>query len=967
MTKHPGRFRIAASRGVVLSLAFSIPLLGWLFPASAVGVSKPKTPPPAISTFSFAPGTTLDGWMALGLFDAAAEQSTSASLPTVVGSPGTVAPDLERVVWSNGLPYTWATARAGADGRLNVRRVFGPAKRGGVVYLYRGITAQDDTAATLALAASGPLAAWLDGQPLHPPDAADSGGKTPVPQNAHVPRFGRLALHKGVNHLVVRSTTPEPGSAWVVWGHFESGPDDPVVRALPQALAAEGPLDPEYTLPEGWKRFSAKPPGKDAQSVPYLLFVPKTPAPTPGAPAVEQPAAPPPPSTPPADADESAEPEGTPGIPVRRKKQMKFFRTAAGARTPAPTPQQSKAVRKPAIAAKVTESPQSDAGRPLLIVVSPLDVSEGHVLLREPALVVEAERAGWALAAPRLPGALAEPARRAGALEAVRADAAKRAGADARRIALVGLGDAAEEAVVVAFEKPSLYTGVAAVDGRWQGLAPWQNLVLGCAPRPAMFIGEVPNGKAPHPLAEIEADLEDSDGPWRVRAAVPTERAEVWSEMLTFFNAHPREPAPHHVVASGLVSPSLTADWLRVTKAIDSAHPVYLSADCAPPDTLHLQTENVAGLELEMKSVPGLDGRPPIVIEIDYGEREGSQRLNVIYPRMPDRVALELVERTGKRGFWQASEPPASAASQPSGQIGALAADVPAFATPGRAGMDQLLARSVREATDARVALAPAWAARRGQAKGKVTLQDVADWTLDARLSTMSVPSVVFFEVVSRDFAGARLWTTDGLNAIIGGGNDPESEGADEADPEPDAGLRAEGSDAPDGEGIEQRPAAANVPETAGRPNGKVDTEKPPKPTPLALPAAALGKPGAKSSPTAMPGSRPVSPRDDPASATPASIIASSSLSNAGDRIVVAGWRRVLEDLAAECGLEPAAEENASGENAAGKVPLWDMQVGQREALIQYLQGGEPTTPPLFPDIRLLPRKAAVRTKWLRR
>ena len=351
--------------------------------------------------------------------------------------------------------------------------------------------------------------------------------------------------------------------------------------------------------------------------------------------------------------------------------------------------------------------------------------------------------------------------------------------------------------------------------------------------------------------------------------------------------------------------------------------------------------------------MPGLSGRPPIIIDIDYGEREGSQRLNVIYPSMPERVSLALVEQTEKSPFWQASEPSASAATPPTRQIGALVSDVPALGTAERAGMDRLLARAVRAAAGTRVALAPARAVRRGQAEGKVTLEDVAAWSLDAQLSTMTVPSAAFLEAVSHDFAGARLWATDGLNAIIRGGGGPASEGADEAEPEPEEGTRTASSDAP-------ASADAEPVETANAVDEK------PRPAPLALPAAAFPTAGAKASPASAPEPRPTPPRVNPELETPGAIIASSSLSEAGDPIVVAGWRCVLEDLAARIGIDPSAQSGANGEDDAAASPFWDVQVGQREALIQYLQSGKLTTPPLFPDIRLLPRKAAVRMKWLK-
>ena len=117
MTKHPGRFRIAASRGVVLSLAFSIPLLGWLLPASGLGAAALKPASSTLSDFEFAPGASLDGWMALGPFEKSAEESTSTSLAVLVGSPGS-APDLDGVVWRGELPFVWVPARAGAGGRL---------------------------------------------------------------------------------------------------------------------------------------------------------------------------------------------------------------------------------------------------------------------------------------------------------------------------------------------------------------------------------------------------------------------------------------------------------------------------------------------------------------------------------------------------------------------------------------------------------------------------------------------------------------------------------------------------------------------------------------------------------------------------------------------------------------------------------------------------------------------------------
>ena len=74
------------------------------------------------------------------------------------------------------------------------------------------------------------------------------------------------------------------------------------------------------------------------------------------------------------------------------------------------------------------------------------------------------------------------------AIEAVRRDVLGRLNPAPRRVALAALGDTAEDALTAALAQPAVYAGVGVVEGRWRDLESWMHTLMGCAPRPAIYL-----------------------------------------------------------------------------------------------------------------------------------------------------------------------------------------------------------------------------------------------------------------------------------------------------------------------------------------------------------------------------------------------------------------------------------------------------------------------------------------------
>ncbi len=829
-----------------------------------------ETPP-----FEFSTRGALDGWMVLGPFDETSDEITQNDLSGVFGSPGSPAVDTERLVWRDERPFRWISARTNSSGFLEVQSLFGPAKLGA-----GGLTAK----AGDKEGAKGARVLYLY-------------------REVKVARDTRASLALAGGGGTAAWLNAEP--LGVAFGEMESG--------TMSSQGSAGPIE-GLTLRRGLNHLVVKTrvPSVRTPWVVYARFL---------------------------------EPGAKASLPVSPNLQVPFRPSYSGEKGDLPggwrrmTAALSDKKAKPVSyalylpAKPAAEGEEKPAPRPLTIVAPPSQTDEFHVLLYEPALVAEAKRAGWALAVPDLTGAAMREVAFQRALEAVREDAAKLPEIDPERACLVALGDAAEPALARAFERSDRYAGVASIEGRWGRPYSWPLLLLGIAPRPAVFVA-LPKGErtdspnAAYPFHDLEQDMEPDDGPWVRREIEAGKRDVVYRDMFATFENNPIRRNPNRVAITGHVSsPEDLSDrktplegkkraWLCLKQSRGWARPAFLSVDRATPGSFAVQAENVSRFVLFFEDRDGSAPAPHVVLRIEYDE--GSQKMNLVGLRPPTAVEFSLIRGDNSIAQWEAREWKAKPVKNTESPIAHFYEDLPVRGDEERGGMEMLTARAVRRVSGARVGLVPAGEVHDGGRKGGIVMSDAVGLTLDSRLSTVSVPLSHLLEILERDYAGAGILVTDGLGAVVG--RDDRS---------------VPGVVSPAGEGKAESSASEGVfsafdPYRLGAKGGE----------PIFL-ATSFDR---VSSPTV------------------------SAKKSGNPPVVLAGWSPLLERIASE-GLAKQSKNLKDGSDGVGDeggaYQIHYLPFGQREALLSYMSG-EGIIESFPPDIRLLPRKRAIQMKKVR-
>lgn len=529
-------------------------------------------------------------------------------------------------------------------------------------------------------------------------------------------RFLNAPLVRGPNTLLVRHAAPPLYRPWFLMARFVDTPTTTPALAAPmlparQILLADGgaAAGAAPPIPAGWKRQQAAVATAKGRNHPYLLFAPVRP-----------------------EAPKSG--EGKSGEKDR------------------------------------STSKTSPAAAPLLVVALPAEPDEERLVLYEDRLTSAACQTGWAVAVLAQPNKQSAGYGTAEAIEAVRRDAATRLSPAPRRVALVALGDTAEDALTAALAQPAVYAGVGILEGRWRDQESWTRTLMGCAPRPTIYLAAAP-GAGSDPVEEVQADLAAEDGQWVRRTIEPGKEALIARDLLDTFLAASLPQSPTRIVLSGYAPPPRRFAWIRLERPLDTALPAFLSAELTTTNTLNIQAENVARFDLAWKTLPALNPARPITLVVD--SPDGQQKVNLLGPGLPAVFALSLMQRNEQTVVWEARDAEAVAKATPrpgeprlenTGPV-RLQPDLPAWPDADHAGLAQWMARAAREQGGAAVGIVPARMARSGRIRGELALADWAPCCFDARLSTMTLPADFLLRLVENDFAGPRLLATDGIDA----------------------------------------------------------------------------------------------------------------------------------------------------------------------------------------------------------
>jgi hypothetical protein len=676
-----------------------------------------------LPAFLAAPGLPVNGWMVLGPLTedvppanaAPANGAPAGSLPAFLAPAPASAPapdgrpeiDWRPPVWIGAEPFVWFPMAADSMGHFHPHGALGPVPRGDVVYLYRVVRSPRQTSTILALTGGGGVTAWCNGVRLDP-----------IAGGTDRERFFHAPLVRGPNALLVRHVAPPLDQPWFLMAQFADTPTTTPALAAPMLPARQillagspgAPVGPAPPLPAGWKRQQAPVAAVKGRNHPYLLFA-----------------------------------------PIRPETSK---------------PGNGKSGEKDRPAAKTSPVPA-----PLLIVAEPAEPDEERLVLYEDRLTTAACQTGWAVAVLTQPIEQNAGYGTAEAIEAVRRDAATRLNTAPRRVALVALGDTAEDALTVALAQPAVYAGVGVLEGRWRDQESWTRTLMGCAPRPAIYLAAAP-GAVGDPIEEVQADLAAEDGQWVRRTIEPGKEALITRDLLDTFLAAPLPQSPPRIVLAGYAPPPRRFAWVRLERPLDAALPAYLSAELATTNTLNIQAENVARFDLAWKTLPALNPARPITLVVD--SPDGQQKINLLGPALPPVFALSLVQKNEQTVVWEARDAEAVAKATPrpgeprlenAGPV-RLQIDLPARSDADRAGLAQWMARAAREEGHAAVGIVPARVARSGRNRGELALADWAPCCFDARLSTVTLPASFLLRVIENDFAGPRLLATDGIDGM---------------------------------------------------------------------------------------------------------------------------------------------------------------------------------------------------------
>ncbi|MBN1867050.1 hypothetical protein JW916_07125 [Candidatus Sumerlaeota bacterium] len=404
----------------------------------------------------------------------------------------------------------------------------------------------------------------------------------------------------------------------------------------------------------------------------------------------------------------------------------------------------------------------SEKRAPLVVVLPRLDETPDDAMSRRADLIAEVGRRGWIVLVPDVLATNSSFHRRLRPVEIARLEVMETMPVDPARVYLVAEGDAAETGLALALMGGEDYAAAGFVEGRWASLIPWETLLLGRLPRPALFLASSDRGAA-DALRGLDLRLDDKDGAWRRRALDPKSPRRTFEEMLDFFWEHPLVEDPVRVAASNRASACERSRWIFLREAQNPQETATLSAERVSSSSTVLYPENVAQLDLSLRDMPGLNRARTVVLRI------ARQRLQ-IFPRVPDAVRCSLVVRDDDHSHWQAESIPVDSVAEPGKRETVVLSQskkaLPVWPTSSSAGVAGLLARAARQATGARVALVPNDGVFSGQDAGEIHLDDLDSWCFDARLSTASVAVADLVRALGEDYAGARLLAADGIDVV---------------------------------------------------------------------------------------------------------------------------------------------------------------------------------------------------------
>ncbi|HBF34813.1 TPA: hypothetical protein DDW35_09650 [Candidatus Sumerlaeota bacterium] len=374
---------------------------------------------------------------------------------------------------------------------------------------------------------------------------------------------------------------------------------------------------------------------------------------------------------------------------------------------------------------------------PLLLLMPPPGEEMDCFNRRVGELVEEVRASGWAVAVPYLPLPPSplrktQPAlTRKEALETVFHDLNERLPLDTQRVALCAFGFGAAEALDIAMESSGRYAGVALVDAPGGVFEAWS---------------AIPPGTWWHP---------------------PVTRLEVGKAKaaLEFFKAHPLNPAPVHGVIHSSGESSLTASWLRLVQPENPLEGSLLRAEVGKDNKIILITRNVGRFELALQRIPGLVAGKPIVLDINQTQQR------IVGAKLPPSVTMH---QSTNAAAWIIEETATASELEPYSTLTRFSAPMAAWSDSAHAGLNQLIARAARKATNATVAVLPVGMVRVPQGRGGVNALDVAHWTENVELTTCTVSRQTLRMALEADFSGPRRWITDGLDAVVENGIEDE-------------------------------------------------------------------------------------------------------------------------------------------------------------------------------------------------
>ena len=903
--------------------------------------SAPAAP---LADFKLQYSQPIDAWWAIGLFQETNDEwaSTTLASPQVEKDASI---DLDRIHWQNSEPFQWTPAKVSSYGRLLIRQAYGPCKTGNTVFLYRAIQSPTDTQAIISLGSNGPLAAWLNGEPVLIPNSPWS-----APGDDRWLRV--VKLHSGANLLMIKSRAPDFAAPWFVSAAFldkQSFSSGAVV--YPRWQVSSSPSWIPNTPPE-WVRWGDPEIQKffqPDQPIPCSIQInsigPKAEPNTfvtalgldfklPYPPSNDSriailSASIPAGATQPANlsfsclqnscalflgSPQSFCPAASTLAKNSNGSKDDIESVLADLKDSTPSQRDPKAVRynilrhtldfyladrskvqpsgwiqfnaisdgkqlKYILQYPANYSPKVPA--PLLLLLPPVQEDQFCVPEENAALAAEAAKQGWFLAVIDSSEWAYNDLFVSSAIDAVQQDIQKRVPLDPMRITVGGIGTGAPKALAFGITRSTRYSGIAMIDGEWDGMTLWQEMILQNSPRPALFVAS--RSEANDPIAGIEKNLDPRDGAWlRQKMA---KKDELPQHIIPFLTLNPKNVAPARVTLFQYSPAQGPCGWIRVRQAQDHKMPVRIFADATTTNTITFEQQNVSQFDLLVKSIPNLF---PGTLTLNIAD----QHLQVISRKIPEALRLSLVEKDDKSTRWEIQQLPSAAAfaedvkDEP---IAKFLAPMPALPDGTSTGIAGLLARSARVATGAQVAIIPANRVAAGSPAGDVGWKNIASWSPDSSLCIARFPAAVFLASMQKDYAGLRQFVTDGLNATV----DPPEESLDPAQPRNFSIISFTTSWIP----------------FAGK---------------------------------RIPGNRPPVKEQKP-------VFRSVSLANMTGDIVVVGWKDTIDRY---------REWIESTTKQPLVVRVQPCSLSQRQALMRFLFANA-TIPQIDPDIRSLPRKKA--------